>query len=293
MTTAALIGPGRAGTLLATALARAGARLVAVAGGTSDARERVASLVAGARPLDDPVAAAAAAELVVLAVPDRTIETVADALAIADVCEGRRLVHVAGALGVAPLRRASLAGARVAACHPAMTIPEGATDPASLVGAAWAVTARPADRAWAHELVTMLGGDPHDVDEDVRALYHAGLTVGSNAVGAAVATARQLLLAAGIDRPASFLAPLVAPSVANVLERGAAALTGPVVRGDAGTIAGHLAVLCEVAPELLDAYRALLRAVLAQARSRLDPAVADELEAILDPGHGGAAPAGA
>jgi predicted short-subunit dehydrogenase-like oxidoreductase (DUF2520 family) len=80
------------------------------------------------------------------------------------------------------------------------------TDPDLLVGTAWAVTAAAADLGWARDLVVDLGGDPHDVPDDVRVLYHAGLAVGGNAVGAAVAVARQLLLAARVDDPAAFLA---------------------------------------------------------------------------------------
>jgi hypothetical protein len=152
-----------------------------------------------------------------------------------------------------------------------MTIPTGSHDPDTLVGVAWGVTASPDDRGWAHALVTDLGGDPHDVDEGRRALYHAGLTLGSNAAAAAVAAARQLLLAARIERPEAFLAPLVEASVANVLARGAPALTGPVVRGDLGTLARHLEAVDADLPSVADAYRHLATAVLALARPSLPP----------------------
>lgn len=283
MTPAAVVGPGRAGTLLAVALARTGHRVVAVAGGNADARRRLAALVAGARPVADPREAAERARLLVLAVPDAAIEQVVTGLAAADaIGEAHRLVHLAGALGLAPLRRAALAGAGVAACHPAMTIPSGSHDPAALVGAAWAVTAPPADREWAHELVRDLGGDPYDLADDRRTLYHAGLALGSNAAAAAVAAARQLLLAAGVDNPRAFLDPLVSASVGNVAEHGAVALTGPIVRGDVGTVAAHLAALRADLPALLEPYRHLARAVLAVAAPGLDAPVAASLRDLLD-----------
>lgn len=278
----AVVGPGRVGTLLAVALARAGWRPVAVAGGRPDARDRVAALVAGCRPHEDAAEAVADVDLVVLATPDGALEPVVTDLARRDALgERHRVVHVAGSLGLAPLRRAALAGAAVAACHPAMTVPTGASDPDLLVGAAWAVTADARDRGWAEDLVVDLGGDPHAVPDEVRGLYHAGLAIGSNAAAAAVVVARQLLLAARIEDPEAFLAPLVDRSVGNALARGAAALTGPVVRGDVGTVAGHLAALETDVPELADAYRDLTRVLLGRVRSALSPAAAAELDALL------------
>jgi predicted short-subunit dehydrogenase-like oxidoreductase (DUF2520 family) len=285
----AVIGPGRVGTLLTVALARAGWRPVAVAGGSAAAREHVAAMVAGCRPTDVPAEAVADVDLVLVATPDAAVEAVVTDLARSDALrQTHRVVHVAGSLGLAPLRRAVLAGAGVAACHPAMTVPTGARDPDLLVGTAWAVTAPPACRGWAHDLVVDLGGDPHDVPDEVRPLYHAGLAVGSNAVAAGVVVARQLLLAAGIADPAPFLGPLVERSVGNALTSGAAALTGPVVRGDVGTVAAHLAALGADVPELRDAYRDLTRVLLGRVRAGLSPAAAAELDTLLAAGDHGA-----
>lgn len=280
----AVIGPGRVGTLLAAALTRAGHRVRAVGGGQPDARQRLAGLVAGARACDDVVEAAGRGRLVVLAVPDDALEGLVRELALAGVLgEGRRVVHVAGSRGLGVLSAAARAGAGTAACHPAMTVPAGSTDPDLLLGVAWAVTARPADRGWAHTLVADLGGEPVDLRDDVRGLYHAGLAVGSNTVGAAVVVARRLLLAAGIDDPAAFLGPLVRVSAANALEHGAAALTGPVVRGDAGTVRTHLDVLARDLPELAGAYRALSQVLLEQVAPALPAERAAVLAALLSP----------
>lgn len=279
----AIVGPGRVGTLLAAALARGGWRPVAVAGGTPEARSAAAAMVAGCRAVASPADAVALADLVVVTTPDDAVATTVTDLARADAWRERhRVVHVAGSLGLAPLGRAALAGASVAACHPAMTVPAGATDPELLVGTAWAVTAADADRGWARDLVVGLGGDPHDVPDAVRGLYHAGLAIGSNAAAAAVVVARQLLLAARIEDPGAFLGPLVDRSVGNALRDGASALTGPVVRGDTGTIAGHLAALTADVPELADAYRDLTRVLLDRVRPALSPAAAAELDAVLD-----------
>lgn len=275
----AIVGPGRVGSVLATALSRARYRVVAVAGGSEAARARVAGRVGGARPVADPVAAARPADLILVTTPDDAIEGTVRALAAADaVGEGDRVVHCSGALGLGPLRPAVLAGAGVAAAHPAQTITADA-DPDVLVGVAWGVTAPPADRGWAHALVADLGGDAIGIPDDRRVLYHAGLTVGSNGVAAAVAVARRLLLAARVEDPARFLAALVDTSTANVLERGADALTGPVVRGDVGTLASHIDHLATDAPALAAAYRALGAVVLDQVAAALP---ADRRRAVAE-----------
>lgn len=280
---AVVIGPGRVGSVLVPALTRAGHRVVAVAGGSDDARTRLQSEVAGLRACADPAEAVAMddVELVLVAVPDDAIELVTGDLARRDAWQpGQRVVHLSGARGLGPLRRAELSGCRVAACHPAQTVSTGAGADA-LIGAAWAVTAALADRDWARELVVDLGGDPALLADDRRGLYHAGLVLGSNAVGAAVASARQILLAAGIEDPARFLRPLVDASIAGPLARGAVALTGPVVRGDVGTVARHLEILDRDLPHLAAIYRDLGRAVLAQTRPGPGDDVADRLRDLL------------
>ncbi len=292
MTDVAIVGPGRVGTLLATAVVRAGWRLVGVTGGSATAREAIAERVAGIRTTATPAEVVASAELVLLTVPDDAIEPLVTSLAVADTFrDGQRVVHVAGSRGLDVLRRAAHCGARVAACHPAMTVPTGATDPALLVGVAWAVTAAPADRGWARDLVGDLGGDPHDVADGMRTLYHAALAVGSNAVGAAVVTARRLLLAASVERPEAFLEPLVRASVANAATHGASALTGPIVRGDLGTVAHHLDVIATDLPELVDAYRFLALATLEPVRPALPPDTVAALRALLGAAGVPAAPA--
>lgn len=276
-----IVGPGRVGTVLAAAMERAGHRTAVSLGGGEAARGRFAARFPDATVTTD-AAAVRGVDLVLICVPDDAVEDVAGDLAAADaVGEGQRVVHVAGSLGLAALRRPALAGARVAACHPAQTVHVADLDPEVLDGAAWAVTAPPDDVGWARSLVEQLGGVAHEVPEDRRTLYHAGLTVGSNAVAAAVSVARRLLLAASVDDPAAFLGPLVGASAANVLADGAGAITGPVVRGDVGTVRRHLRELDRSSPELGDAYRDLVRVILAQVRPTLEPETVGELERLV------------
>jgi predicted short-subunit dehydrogenase-like oxidoreductase (DUF2520 family) len=78
------------------------------------------------------------------------------------------------------------------------------------------------------------------------------------------------------------IAPLARASLENALARGQAALTGPVARGDAATIAGHLRVLTELDPELAQAYRADSRRTAQRAH-----ASAEVFAALAEPSNSG------
>ena len=276
-----LVGPGRAGTLVAHTLVAGGGVLLRVAGGSEASRARLRGGLAGVRevPIEE---VAEGVDLVVIATPDAAIAEVVDLLVRADALdESHGVVHLAGVHGTGPLRRAGLAGSRIAALHPATTVPAGSRDPALLHGVAWAVTAPPEDRRWAHDLVVDLGGDPFDVPEDGRVRYHAALALASNAVGAAVVAARRVLIASGVAAPDRLLGPIAHASVDAAAAAGAAALTGPVVRGDTATVAAHLAALGEDLPEVVAAYRALSRAILTTVRPSLPDDVVGALDSLL------------
>ena len=289
VTRIAIVGPGRLGTLLATAASRAGYRVAAVAGGDAHAQARLTARVAGTRAVDDPVDAAAMANLLVLTTPPDALEPVVRNLVGADALgDGHRMVHVAAGLGLEPLVLAARAGARVAACHPAVVVPTGTTDPGHLVGVPWAVTADASERPWADELVRDLGGDPHAIAADRRALYGAAVTLAGDAVAAATVAARQLLLAAAHDAPADVVERLGATATAPVRHGGAAALadlSGPVVRGDVATLRAELTAVADDLPALSPAQRQALGLVLAMVRAGLDADVADHLDGLLAGGR--------
>jgi predicted short-subunit dehydrogenase-like oxidoreductase (DUF2520 family) len=282
----AIIGPGRVGAALALALPRPTYAVTAVAGRgqkTLDAfTARVPDTV-----VSPPAEVAADADLVLVCVPDDALAPVVRVVAEAGgVRERSRWVHTSGGYGTEPLRPAQLAGAAVAACHPAMTFPDPDRGLQRLPGASWAVTADSEHAlTWARMLVIDLQGNPVTVPGHARALYQAGLAMGSNATVAVVALARDLLLRAGIHDPNALLGPLVTASAAGAAERGALALTGPVRRGDVGMVMRHLDELRVTSPETVEAYRALSRLVLCYARrAGLDDEAANRVAAVLEDG---------
>jgi predicted short-subunit dehydrogenase-like oxidoreductase (DUF2520 family) len=102
-----------------------------------------------------------------------------------------------------------------------------------------------------------MGAEPVRVPEAARPLYHTALAHGANHLITLVAEAADLLRRAGVENPERMLGPLLSAALDNALRHGDRALTGPVARGDAGTVRTHLRVLAEHAPGMLPAYRVL------------------------------------
>ena len=280
-----VVGAGRVGAVLAAALRSAGHEIVAVAGESDASRARIASLLPGV-PVEKPTAVARACDLLLLTVPDdmlgNVVRTMVDAGAIRP---GMYVAHTSGRHGLAILEPAAAIGAHVMAVHPAMTFSGTSVDLARLSGCVFGLTAAtPADRAFAEALVHDLGGNPMWVPEEMRTLYHAGLAHGANHLVTLVTEAMEILAAAGASDPAGTLRPLLTAALDNALEHGDAALTGPIVRGDAGTVAAHLDDIRTNAPQTLASYVSMARATLDRAVSdgRLLPIRALKIKNLLD-----------
>jgi predicted short-subunit dehydrogenase-like oxidoreductase (DUF2520 family) len=115
----------------------------------------------------------------------------------------------------------------------------------------------------------------------VRPLYHTALAHGSNHLVTLVAQAMEILSDAGVAEPGRMLGPLLGASLDNALRSGDAALTGPVARGDAGTVRTHLTQLRATSPQVLDSYRAMARATADRALAN-GTLKAEAAEALLD-----------
>jgi predicted short-subunit dehydrogenase-like oxidoreductase (DUF2520 family) len=197
---------------------------------------------------------------VLLTVPDDVLPGLVAGLASTGVeLAGRLLAHVSGRHGLAVLEPATRRGAMPLALHPVMTFTGRPDDVDRLAGISFGVTAPDPLRPVAEALVMEMGGEPVFIAEESRNLYHAALAGAANHLVTQVAAASDLLSAAGVADPARMLGPLLSAALDNALRLGDAALTGPVARGDAETVAGHLAALRAAAPEALPAYLALAR----------------------------------
>ena len=276
-----IVGPGRVGSALGAALARAGHEVVAVAAVSADSRARAARLLPAAEVLA-PDEVVARADLVLLAVPDDALRPLVAGLADTGAWRpGQLVAHTSGAQGISVLDPAAARGVLALALHPVMTFTGRAEDLDRLDGAPFGVTAADELRPVAESLVLEMGGEPVWVPEPARPLYHAALSIGSNHLVTLVNDALTLLDSAGVTESARLLAPLLSASLDNVLRLRDAALTGPVSRGDTATIRAHLRTMRTAAPDVVPGYVALARRTAERARAdgRLDEA---QYGALLD-----------
>ena len=283
-----VVGAGRVGAVLGAALARAGHRVVAVSGVSDRSRERAELLLPGV-PVVPPPDVCGAADLVLLTVPDDELPRLVAGLAeTGAIRPGQLVTHTSGRYGVGVLHDAVAVGALPLAIHPVMTFTGTSIDLDRLGGCIFGVTVPPTLAPIADALVLEMGGEPVHVLEERRGLYHAALAHAANHLVTLVTSSADLLRASGVDQPARVLEPLLTAALDNALREGDAALTGPVARGDAGTVAAHVAAIGEVSPQARAAYVALARLTAERA---LDAGLLDAVRAepLLDVlGDGGA-----
>jgi predicted short-subunit dehydrogenase-like oxidoreductase (DUF2520 family) len=241
----AIVGYGRAGGAIGRAASAAGIVVSAVRRGQ----------IRAAMPHADAA---------LICVPDSAIAEVGEEIAAGEhtpVLVG----HVSGATSLAALAPVAAAGAETFVMHPLQTLPDPESD---LTGARCAVAGSSANAtAAASALASSLGMEPFELDDEMRSAYHAAASMASNFLVALEESAASLLASAGVADPRAALSPLVLRSAGNWSERGAAALTGPIARGDKATVARHLDALREHAPELLPMYEALAERTRAIAAS--------------------------
>ncbi|HYZ55335.1 MAG TPA: Rossmann-like and DUF2520 domain-containing protein, partial [Streptosporangiaceae bacterium] len=196
---------------------------------------------------------------------------------------GRLLAHTSGRYGVGVLEPVTRLGALPLALHPVMTFTGRSDDIDRMRGICFGVTAPEPLRPAAEALVIEMGGEPVFIAEASRGLYHAALASAANHLVTLVTEASDLLRSAGAAEPARMLSPLLFAALDNALRLGDAGLTGPVARGDAGTVAGHVEALRDAAPEALAVYVALARltADRALAAGLLTPPDAERLLDVL------------
>ncbi len=216
MTRVRIIGPGRAGSSLATALSRAGWDVLPVLGRG-----------------DDVGGAAEGTDLLLIATPDGAIEAVARAV---EASERAVVAHVSGSAGLSPLA----SHPRRAVLHPLVALPDAERGAERLVGA-WFGLAEAGDPLVAEAVASLQGRVVHVAEQD-WARYHAAAVIASNHLVALLGQAERVAVSVGA--PIEAFLDLARGSLADVAALGPrAALTGPVRRGDTATVARHLDAL--------------------------------------------------
>lgn len=280
--TVVIVGAGAAATTFATALRLAHVPVLAVWARRAEAATAAGQASGVAARWGAPPPELALADVVLVAVRDAAISEVATQLA--QVVSPRSVVlhtsgaHAAGAVLAPLVGRAHGVGT----LHPlaALTLP-----PRPLAGVTFGVEGDAAGQGAARALAAALGGHVLALPPGAMPLYHAAAVLASNALVGLVDAATTALAALGVPlaEAQQALAPLAAGALAAATDRPLPdALTGPIARGDATTVAGHLAALRERAPQLVPLYVAAARQILALAERRTPPPPRDGLARIAE-----------
>ena len=282
-----VVGAGAVGTALGVAFARAGWSVDAVASRDPERRARFRDLVGlGVKAFAEATAVVDEVELIVLAVPDDVLPGLAGELRM---YSGQAMVHTSGALGAEVLAPAMAAGTQIGAFHPLVAFTDVERSVAALQGATVAIEGDDQLADLLARLAESVGATAVRLPPGTKPAYHAAAVLSAGGLVALLDAIAELGRVAGLDEAGALgiYGRLVEQTLANARAIGIrAALTGPMTRGDVGTLRRHLAVLAEDAPDVLPLYRAAAEreVALAEARGAIAPETAATLRAALASG---------
>jgi len=286
------IGAGTVGTALAVRLKESGYPVVAVSSRSYSSALRLAQAVPGCQPLGEGQAVAEAAELVFITTPDDAIPRVAAQVRWR---QGQSAVHCSGADSLDVLEPARQAGAQVGGFHPLQTFASVAHATENIPGSTFALEGEGPILDTLKAMATALGGRWVVLKAGDKVLYHAAAVIACNYLVTLVKLATDLWQTFDVPtrEATQALMPLLRGTLNNLDKVGLPnCLTGPLARGDLGTIAKHLAALEQAAPStgsgqrpsVLAAYRELgLHTIpIALGKGKIDEQRAAELRQLLN-----------
>jgi len=280
-----IVGAGAVGTALGVALDRAGWPIHAVASRDAGRRDRFRGLVPGVRAFVDATPLVEEVELIILAVPDDAIRSVAGDL---HMYGGQAMIHTSGLLGAEALASAMAAGTQVGSFHPLVAFADVERAVAALHGATVAIEGDDQLVELLARMAEAIGATPVRLAPGAKPAYHAAAVLAAGGFDALLDAITELGRVAGLDEAGSLAiyGPLIEQTLANARGLGIdAALTGPATRGDRGTFLAHLVAIGAHAPAVSGLYRELAEREIriAERRGALTPEAARELLATLVP----------
>lgn len=273
----AVVGAGRMGQGIALALSRSGVPVTLLSRRTKPVPAPLAVQV------DDWAGGCRGADVVVIATPDGVIGSIAERLAAEGCVSGRQSVlHLSGLLDRNALRALDGTGAGLGSFHPLQSVSDPAAAPERLRGAYAGIEGDARALAVGEQLAGLLGMTPVRISSTAKPAYHAGATLVANYTVTLMGMAVRLAEGAGVpaDLAARIYLPLLHGAAQN-LDRlpPALALTGAIRRGDAATVAAHLAAL---APDDRVLYAVVgLEALALSRQAGLEAGSAGEVESVL------------
>ncbi|MDO8717115.1 MAG: DUF2520 domain-containing protein [Dehalococcoidales bacterium] len=282
------IGAGTVGSNLALRLTAKGYPVVAVSSRSHIPAEKLAKAIPGCRAVNNQTVAEKA-DLVFITTPDDIIGHIA---AEVKWHQGQNVVHCSGADSTAVLEPARKSGSRIGTFHPLQTFTSDKGTPGNIAGTTFAIEAEEPLLTILKDMATALDGRWIVLKAGDKVIYHAGAVMACNYLVTLVKIATDLWATIGISPQEARLAllPLLKGTIHNIETTPTLSwcLTGPIARGDAGTIKKHLDKLEEAAPELLSVYRELGRQTipLALDKGRITQRQAEEIKNILEEPQG-------
>ncbi|MBM3173009.1 MAG: DUF2520 domain-containing protein [Chloroflexi bacterium] len=281
--TVGFIGAGTTGTALAVRLAQKGYHVIAVASRTQSSAEALAKRMDSCKVSKSAQEVADAAQLVFITTPDDTIAKVA---AEVNWHESQNVVHCSGAHSVDILEPVTKNGALAGCLHPLQTFASVEQAINNIPGSTFAVEAHEPLLTTLKDIATALGGDWVVLKAGDKVLYHAAAVFACNYLVTLIKLATDLWQTFDVPpaKATKALLPLLRGTLNNIENVGLPnCLTGPIARGDLGTIEKHLAALEKDNSTLLNMYQELgLQTVpIALAKGKIDSQRAAELRALL------------
>lgn len=277
------IGAGTVGTALAVRLSSKGYRIVAVSSRSQDSAMNLAQAVGDCKVFDNNQSVADTAEFVFITTPDDAIPNVVSQI---QWHEGQSVVHCSGADSADILQQARESGARVGVFHPLQTFAGIRQAIENIAGSTFALEAEQPLLDIFKDMATALDGHWVELKASDKVIYHAAAVIACNYMVTLVKLATDLWQTFSIPQHQAIqaLLPLLRGTINNIETVGIPqCLTGPIARGDVGTIEKHLDALRKVAPGIADIYQELgLQTIpIALAKGRINQARAEELQAVL------------
>jgi len=277
------IGAGTVGTALAARLSGRDYPVVAVSSLSRSSAQRLAQAAGGCRVFDSSQAVADNTELVFITTPDDAIASVVSEV---NWRPGQSVVHCSGADSTDILQPAKEAGAKVGAFHPLQTFASLRQAMENIPGSTFALEAEEPLLNILKDMSVALDGHWVELKASDKVLYHAAAVLACNYMVTLTKLATDLWQAFDVpqEKATKALVPLLRGTLHNIETIGIPnCLTGPIARGDIGTINKHLDVLKATAPDLVSTYRELGRQTIpiALAKGKIDQSQARKLQAIL------------
>jgi len=281
----AIIGTGMVGTAIGFLLKKAGYKVTSIYDKSSAALKRALPYTGGEAFLD-PLEAVQKADVILITTPDDAILPTCQEIAISPLMKDKFVFHMSGAGGLDLLAPAKKAGASVASIHPLQSFSSVDQAIKIIPGSYFGITADKKAQTPAKKIILDLGGIPLVISPGQKPLYHAAACFASNYLVSLMNVVESIYQAIGLkekDARKAFL-PLVYGSLKNIEKSGSiSSLTGPIARGDSGTIQKHLTAINKILPQYASVYSSLglITVKVAQQKGTLNASQAKKIKALL------------